>query len=181
MTDERAIAIADCQRIDFAHEWQDNYPALLRKARRLSAGGGHDPEDLLSQATLKVLNYLNLEREVENFVGLMLVSLLQVYQDSNRRHSNRVFARSEEFIEQDGLFSLPLAPDAERSYIAKETLGDIFDYLATLPRGLQEVFRLRFLNDLSYQEISRRLDITEVSARQKVKKLRCRLQAWIEE
>lgn len=181
MANESEIATADCQRIDFANKWHDNYPVLLRRARRLSASGGHDPEDLLSQATLKVLNYLNIEREVENFVGLMLVSLLQVYQDSNRRRSNRVFARSEEFIDHDVQLGLSPVPDAERSYIAKETLGDIFDYLGTLPRGLQEVFRLRFVNDLSYQEISKQLEITEVSARQKVKKLRCRLLAWMEE
>ncbi|MEE9453002.1 MAG: sigma-70 family RNA polymerase sigma factor [Paracoccaceae bacterium] len=166
---------------NFQDEWSDNYPMLMRRARNLSRNSNQDPEDLLSQATLKVLNYLSLERNMENFVGLMLVSLLQVYQDSNRSTSNRVMDRSEELQECGAHASFcNTAPGAERTYIAKKTLYDIFDHLATLPPHIQELFRLRFIHDLSYNEISQKLNISPACARQKIKILRIKLRVWID-
>jgi len=182
MSDGRAISTNDCQRVDFGNNWQSNYPILIRRARRLSAGGTHDPEDLLSQATLKVLTYLDIQRDVKNYVGLMLVSLLQVYQDNKRRHGNRVFAQSEEYLDDDGhAANRSTCPSVEQDYIAKETLGDVFEYLETLPLKMQELFRLRFIQDLSYQEISERMQISEVCARQKIKTLRAKILDWIDE
>ncbi len=180
MSNEVAIDLADCQRVDLGSRWLDSYPILIRRARNLTAGGGQDPEDLVSQATLKVLNYLNIEREVDNFVGLMLVSLRQVYLDSNRRNGNRIFSRAAELTEDHHSDLHSANPCVERSYIAKEMLGDIFDCLTTLPQSSQELFQLRFVSELSYAEIAAVMDITEASARQKVKKLRDKLQSWIE-
>jgi RNA polymerase sigma factor (sigma-70 family) len=182
MSDGRAISTIDCQRVDFGNNWQNNYPILIRRARRLSAGGSYDPEDLLSQATLKVLTYLDIEREVKNYVGLMLVSLLQVYQDNKRRLGNRVFAQADEFVEDSGqLQDRYTAQSVEQDYIAKETLGDVFDCLETLPGNTQELFRLRFIEDLSYVEISERMQISEACARQKIKALRAKILMWIGE
>ena len=167
---------------DLGAKWEESYPILISKARHLTAGGTQDPEDLVSQATLKVLNYLDLDRDIENFIGLMLVCLLQVYIDSKRRSVNRISAISNELVE-DGRhcdFSCAL-PSAERSYIAKETLGDILDCIAMMPRSQQELFQMRFVSDLSYAEISRRLDISEACARQRVKKLRKKFQSWIDD
>lgn len=173
---------ADFRLTDFGNKWEENYPILINKARHLSAGGTEDPEDLVSQATLKLLNYLKLDRDIENFVGLMLVCLLQVYIDSKRRSVNKISSVSNELIEEN------LSPDingglpsAERSYIAKETLGDILDYISVMPRSQQDLFRMRFLNDLSYAEISRRLGVSEACARQRVKKLRMKFQTWMDD
>jgi RNA polymerase sigma factor (sigma-70 family) len=182
MSSEAAVLLADCQPIDLGAKWQTSYPVLIRRARNLVRGGSQDPEDLISEATVKVLNYLNLQREAENFVGLMLVSLLQVYLDGKRRQGNRIFAAAGAFIETEGYGGFGAdTPSVERSYIAKETLGDIFDYLATLPPDSQQLFQLRFVGDLSYDRIAQEMGITEVCARQKVKKLRQKLLAWIED
>jgi RNA polymerase sigma-70 factor (ECF subfamily) len=182
MSDGSPIRTAEASRVDFGHQWLESYPVLIGRARRLSAGGAHDPEDLLSQATLKVLNYLSLEREVENFLGLMLVSLLQVYQDSNRRNGNRIFRRSDELFDNGHPLEISSAvPCVERTYIAKESLGDIFDYLSTMPRAMQQMFRMRFVQDLSYTEISQQMGISETAARRKICVLRKRLREWFQE
>lgn len=181
MSSEAAITLADCEPIDLGSKWQTSYPILMRRARKLVRGGSQDPEDLISEAMVKVLNYLSLQREAENFVGLMLVSLLQVYLDGNRKQGNRIFAGAGEFSDVVGYGDTGMdMPCVERSYIAKETLGDIFDYLATMPPGAQQLFQLRFVSDLSYGEIAQAMGITEVCARQKVKKLRQKLQDWLE-
>ncbi|MCX8508033.1 MAG: sigma-70 family RNA polymerase sigma factor, partial [Rhodobacteraceae bacterium] len=89
-------------------------------------------------------------------------------------------ARAGEYVEEGGQGDHNAAPCVERSYIAKETLGDIFDYLATMPASAQQLFQMRFVSALSYNEIALLMDITEASARQKVRKLRQKLQAWME-
>jgi RNA polymerase sigma factor (sigma-70 family) len=122
---------------------------------------------------VKVLNYLRLEREAENFVGLMQVTLLQVHLDGNRRHGNRIFASAAELGEDCGQHEA--VPSVERSYIAKETLGDILDYLATMSVEAQRLFHLRFVSDLSYAEIGMITGVTEACARQQVRKLRQKL------
>lgn len=181
MFTQTAIGNAECRKAEFGSKWEESYPILISKARHLTAGGTQDPEDLVSQATLRVLNYLNLDRDIENFVGLMLVCLLQVYLDSKRRSVNRISALSNELIE-DGLHCDHsfAPPSAERSYIAKQTLGDILDCIAVMPGSQQELFHMRFVSDLSYSEISQRLGISEACARQRVKKLRMKFQAWID-
>ncbi|SMX43121.1 RNA polymerase sigma factor [Actibacterium lipolyticum] len=182
MSNSFNIGTVVSSRAKFQDQWSDNYPLLMRRARRLTRDGGQDPEDLSSQATLKVLKYLSLEREIENFVGLMLVSLLQVYQDSNRRVGNRVMDRSEELQEYGAHAKwCSVCPDTERTYIAKRTLNDIFDHLATMPPNIQELFHLRFIHDLSYSEIGQKLDISPACARQKVKTLRGKLRVWIDD
>jgi RNA polymerase sigma factor (sigma-70 family) len=181
MTSQAAIELARSTPVDLGSQWSAGYPLLMRRARRLAAGGRQDPEDLISQATIKVLNYLDHQREAENFIGLMLVSLLQVHLDSRRSSANRIFALSDELSDDVDLFlDVTCEPCAERNYIAKETLGDIFDCLASLPPPAQQLFHLRFVCDLSYGEISEVMEITEACARQKVKKLREKLQAWVE-
>ena len=182
MTSQAAIELANCKPVDLGSQWSASYPILLRRARRLAAGGRQDPEDLISQATIKVLNYLDRQREADNFIGLMQVSLLQVHLDGKRSNGNRIFAQSDELTDQICVFGQDSKEACvERSYIAKETLGDIFDHLAKLPAISQQLFHLRFLCDLSYIEISEVLEITEACARQKVRKLREKLQAWVEE
>ncbi len=182
MTRQSAIELAHCKPVDFGSQWSASYPILMRRARRLAAGGRQDPEDLISQATIKVLNYLDQQREAENFIGLMLVSLMQVHLDAKRSTGNRIFAQSDELTDQTGFFERDGSEICvERSYIAKETLGDIFDCLAKLPPSSQQLFHLRFVCDLTYLEISEVMAITEACARQKVKKLREKLQAWVED
>lgn len=180
MSGDIALDLRDCEPVDFGAEWGARYPVLLRRARYLTANSSHDAEDLLSQATVKVLNYLSQDRELENFIGLMLVSLLQVHLDSRRHLPNRIFDGAVEYFDDrsqpddDGAF-----PCVERCLIAKQTLGDIFDHLASFPSVYRELFRLRFVEEMAFSEISKRLGISEVNARQKTRKLRLKLQAWM--
>ncbi len=181
MNDDVALAAADQVRLEFESKWLDCYPLLMNKARRLANGCSQDPEDLLSQATLKVLNYIQLEREIENFAGLMFLSLLQVHLDGKRRLGNRIFDYAKEIVEERGSFECERdLPCAERTFIAKQTLADIFECLGTMPCFYQELFELRFVQDLSYSEISKQMGISESSARQMVRKLRCKIKSWIE-
>lgn len=181
MSKEVPIDMATSRPVDLGSEWNSNYPILLRRARRLARGGSQDPEDLISQATVKVLSYLECQRECDNFVGLMLMSLLQVFLDNKRRYANRIFFDADPFAEEYGHADwLGHEGCTEHRYIARETVGDIFSYIASMPPHAQNLFQLRFVRDLSYQEIAESLGVTEVCARQKVRKLRQKLQLWID-
>lgn len=164
------------QSFEFEDTWEEIYPILIGRARKIAADSDQDPEDLVSQATLKVLKYVSLGQEVENLVGLMLVSLMHVYQDDNRKAGNRIFVDSNQLIEDSDHYEYrSRTPGAEREFIAKQTLGGILDYITATPSSCQELFQMRFVHDMSYAEISHRLNISEACARQRVKTLRMKI------
>ena len=51
-------------------------------------------------------------------------------------------------------------PEATAVLEKEEQLADILKILSTLPANQQEVIRLKFQNDMSYQEISRITSLT---------------------
>ncbi|MDJ0826704.1 MAG: sigma-70 family RNA polymerase sigma factor [Rhodobacter sp.] len=182
MSYQTVIESVDSDQVDFGAQWAEHYGVLMGRARRLAAGSPQEPEDLLSQATVKVLNYLRLEREITSFVGLMLVSMMQVHIDAHRRLNERVFYEADEYSEHGGRpVDLTDLPDAERSYIAKQTLADIQDFLRTLPPVYRDLFHMRFIDEMPFAEISRRLGISEANARQKIRTLRGKLKVWAEQ
>ncbi len=182
MSYQAIVDSVDSNKVDFGAQWAANYGFLIGRARRMAAGGLQEPEDLLSQATVKVLNYLRLEREISNFVGLMLVSMTQAHIDAHRRLRERVFADSNEYDEGKGRCAdLMDFPSAERAYIAKQTLKEIQAFLSTLPAIYVDLFRMRFIEEMPYASIADSLNISETNARQKISNLRAKLKIWAEQ
>lgn len=56
------------------------------------------------------------------------------------------------------------APDSERVIIARQTLRCVIRALQQMPKRTLKAFRLRRLDNLTYKEIGRRLNISEAGA-----------------
>ena len=166
---------------EFGDMWEDIYPTLMRRARRLTRGRNTEPEDLVSQATIKVLNYSQSDNEISNFAGLMQLSLMQVHIDLNRNLGAQIFDQAAEFQEAQWCCETAgCRTNVERSLIARETLDAILDWIETLPQLEQILFDLRFLQEKSFIEISEIVGLSAENARQRIRKLRIKLRHVID-
>ncbi len=94
---------------EFVEKWIKSYPKLLRRARRMSSRSCSDPEDVLSQATIKVLCYSRANNRINNVEALMHLSLKQAHLDNHRNLGERVFKESSEFRDFDQTHKGPSA------------------------------------------------------------------------
>jgi RNA polymerase sigma-70 factor (ECF subfamily) len=123
---------------------------LLVHARRLV--GDHDAEDVLQDALLRALRaYPRLQHGEQLRAWLYRVTTTTAY-DAHRARSREVLAEE------------PPAPATE-----PEHYDDAFDALISgLPESRRVAVRLRFVDDLDYDAIARRLGCSPVAARQRV-------------
>ncbi|MBL4693636.1 MAG: sigma-70 family RNA polymerase sigma factor [Magnetovibrio sp.] len=161
----------------FEQEWSEHYPMLLGHARRISYRICLEPEDILSQATVKVLTYFNKNHEIKCFPALMKLSIKQVYIDSKRNLTEQIFLRSCE-LDADSNFGLKQdsTNDVEQNHFTNETLSQVFGYVCTLPDAYKEIFDLRFLDECTFSEISNITGLSEVNARKKISTIRNKIQ-----
>ena len=166
----------------FGVEWKENYHVLLNLARRMSYRTSQEADDILSQATVKVLAYTQKNNEIKSFPSLMRLSIKQVFLDNKRNHRDRVFLESCEFDQDYSLEILQnVAPFAEHQHCTKETLVQVLKYVYSLSSTDQELFHLRFIDEYSFHEISQMTALTEVNARKKISTLRNKLSTLIKD
>lgn len=123
---------------------------LLRHARRLV--GDSDAEDVLQESLLRALRaYPRLTHGDQLRAWLYRVTTTTAY-DAHRARAREVLAEQ---------------PPAQG--IEPEHYDDAFDALiAALPESRQAAVRLRFVEDLDYDTIARRLGCSPMAARQRV-------------
>jgi len=163
-------------------EWANHYPMLLRLARRMAYRICLEPEDILSQATVKVLTYCKNNNEIQSFPSLMRLSIKQVYLDNKRNHRELIFLKSCELDVEKNVDARPDLPSfAEHNMATNETLEQVLAYVRTLPEQDKKLFYLRFLDEHSFTKISELTGMTEVNARKKISKIRIKLKFFITE
>lgn len=164
---------------DFRAAWMEHYAQLMSRARTLAINSSQDPEDLLSQATIRVLRYIELDKSINNFVGLMLVSLLHAQIDSRKVLREKIFvdarAPVDDFVEEN---CMQTAMDAERELIAKETLTNLLAFVETLPLIYRRIFNMRFLDEKDVSEIGNEIGLSEPNVRQKIRQMRLKIRCW---
>ena len=121
---------------------------LLKHAQRLV---GNDAEDVLQEALLRALrSYPRL-----------------VHADHLRAWLNRITTTTAFDHGRRSRREIPTAALPEAAVYQPEDDG--FEALiAGLPEGPRSVLKMRFVDDLSYGDMARRLDCSEVAARQRV-------------
>lgn len=161
---------------DFVEQWTKGYPKLLRRARILASSCSDDAEDLLSQATVKVLRYSRETGHMCDVEALIYISLRQVHIDNRRNGRQRIFDRAAQY--QDGTPCHQRDPgrdDPEQHLITQEALEQVLKIVGMQKPIYQLLFRMRFLQGKSYPEIARRTGMTEAGARQCIRRLRQKL------
>lgn len=150
------------------------YAICLREMSRNYA----DAEDALTQAMLKALQKLPVFAAKIKHPGAWLTRLTyNVCKDIHRSRTRRqvvafAFASTSEF------FQIPAPPEFSTDHYSSVALEEdpesMIDYL---PARLRDVFAMRFIQELSYKEISIRLALTQVTVRKRIQHARATLRA----
>lgn len=161
---------------DFWSHWLRDKHFFLRMCARWLRCSPHDAEDVLSRGALKALTFLrNHPHEVERFRPWTLRMLHNLCIDSLR-------ARGREGVvivaDDDGAGERRTpahTPPPDRALLSSELGTALAAAVAALPPRLQSTFRMRCIDDLPYDEIARRLAISQDNARKRVQQARCLL------
>lgn len=158
---------------DFWSYWLRDKHFFLRMCARWLRCSPHDAEDVVSRGALKALTFMrNHPAEVEKFRPWTLRMLHNLCIDSLRARSREgavIVARDD----GTGDVQTPArTPSPDRVLLSGE-LGTALDAaVAALPPRLQSTFRMRCIDDLPYDEIARRLAISQDNARKRVQQAR---------
>lgn len=161
----------------FERTWRKAYPALRSRALRLAGGQPDRTDELLAGAAIKALQFMRRSPQRLTDPELFLfVVLRHVFLDSVRRRlrDDRLFDCSIE-IDDTGSADAGSVRMTEQWNEHREQLQLVTAALQTMPRELQRLFVLRFIDELPYSVIAERLGINEPLARKRVQLLRARL------
>lgn len=157
---------------------QKNWPALRRRARHLSMGDQALADDLLAEASLKLLLYKR-KHQVDNgdLTGLLFVVLNHVFLDKLRRERReQQFIEYSDFSENDvAMKQIGTQTDSSERLELGQSLEQIYQAFELLSAEQQQLFRLKFEQNLSYAMIAEQLGINQALARKRVEILRRRL------
>ncbi len=139
-------------------------------------GNRSDAEDVVSFAALKALDFL--ERHpagVQQFRPWALRIVRNLCADVRRQRMRRseLSADTEVSDEVADRPSSEVAPD--RALLRHELIPALDDAVAELSPSLRSTFHLRYFDDLPYDEICRRLEISPENARKRIENARKRL------
>jgi len=149
---------------------------LQHQCRRLAGGNSDDAKDLFSLVLLKVYTEQPEQLRKIRHMGGWLSKV--AHNKSIDLQRERIAAeRRDQQLVHFGEFSgsvLPRSP--EQTVLDRELAWQIQQAFHALPPRLQATAELRFVEDASYEEISRRLGISQVNARKRVQEARRRLE-----
>ncbi len=125
-------------------------PELLAHARRLA---GTEAEDVLQEALLRALrSYPRLAHGNHLRAWLYRITTTTAF----------------DFTAANGTRELPMARVPEIAHRAEEPDGGFEALIEPLPDGARRALHLRFVEDLDYDAIARRLSCSPTAARQRV-------------
>lgn len=150
------------------------YAICLREMNRNYA----DAEDALTQAMLKALQKLSLFAAKINYPGAWLTRLTyNVCKDIHRSRRTRQQVVAFAFGSTSELLHVPAQHEFTQEHSPVGLEEDPESMIDYLPARLRDVFSMRFIQELSYKEISIRLALTQVTVRKRIQHARATLRA----
>lgn len=172
---------ATTQALDSA--WREVQAKLRRRARQLCKGDSHRADELLSDTALKVHLYLQHSSDrVQNLSGFLFLALNHAFLDHARRQGRegRVFDRDSDYDDDHIAGQAVSSFTPEQQLALKQQLARMDRALIALNPQQQQLFTLKFEQDLPYPKIASMLDINEPLARKRVELLRKLLRKQLE-
>ncbi|OBU87124.1 RNA polymerase sigma24 factor [Chromobacterium subtsugae] len=155
--------------------WREIHAKLQRRARHLCKGDIHRADELLSDTAFKVHLYLqHSSARVQNLAGFMFLALNHAFLDLKRRQRREIKVIDPD-SDPDGDQALSCTghgPTPEQQLSLRQQLAELECAFAALNPDQQQLFQLKFEEDLSYCQIAARLGINEALARKRVELLR---------
>lgn len=157
----------------FWTHWLDHRAYLLRLCLRWLRGNRADAEDVLSRGALKAIEFLRRHPgSVERFQPWVTRLLQNLCIDKLRGGQRQAACLNDADVSEELALGITVGVPAERVIFRGQLGGAVSEALRTLPPRLKSAFYLRFVDDLGYPEISRRLAITPDNARKRVEQAR---------
>ncbi|TQD39942.1 RNA polymerase sigma factor [Marilutibacter aestuarii] len=161
----------------FVESWKRVRPELSRRARRLADGHVDRAEDLLSATAMKAMLFMRRSPELMTDPdGFLFVVLRHVFLDNIRRQQRErgVFDDNVE-ADDDRMASNTAVLSQSQRIELEEQLESVVRAVRKLSRDQKQLFGMRFVQELPYPTIARRLNINQALARKRVQLLRARL------
>lgn len=156
--------------------WRDQYRNLVNRARLLCGGRRDTAEDLVSQATLRLVQFIETSDPRPIEIGALFWRVLRnlaIDQSRTARRAARVYDHAIDLADDADLWRLPPAAcDTHAQVAANEELAAVRHRVEYLPEEARILFVHRFVEDRSYREIAGHFRISEALARKRVQKLR---------
>lgn len=156
--------------------WRHQHHALIKRARRLCGGCQDRAEDLVSRATLRLVQFIETHDSAPVDIGALFWRVLHnLAIDDHRtaRSAAAVYDRSVDLGDEAHMWRLPAATDDVHAELAtRQELAAIHHRVEELPEETRLLFTHRFVEECSYREIAGHLQISEPLARKRVQKLR---------
>jgi RNA polymerase sigma factor (sigma-70 family) len=170
--DSTADEVGGCA--EFWARWIDERAFFYRMCIRWLGGNRHDAEDVLSKGALQALEYLQSHAtKVQRFRPWMLRILQNLCIDALRGHSRTAGLRQCAPAVAAWLAGDQRAPQGpDQAMIRHEMATSLAEAAAALPPRLYEVFTMRFIDEMPYEEISLTLDISLDNARKRIQQAR---------
>ncbi|MCA9705880.1 MAG: sigma-70 family RNA polymerase sigma factor [Myxococcales bacterium] len=156
--------------------WNEHRADLRERCVRWLRGSSADVEEIMSITALKAVEYLRVHPcSIRNMSPWVSRILHNACVDRLHEHA-RVVPLGDGGHETSPGSELPRTVETPEHRIHRRELGhSIHRAVDTLPPKLRAAFVLRFVDELSYHEISTRLEITPQNARKRIQKARQRL------
>ena len=155
---------------DIAFEYLFNrYSEAIRRLLQHRSASVEDTEDLLQETFIKV--YVNLHRYSADYTFGQWV-----YTIARNTHIDFERRRQED-LSIDEKFSAPAAstPSPEESLISMQQRTQIEHYIECLPSQYRQLFKMRFLEDYSYDEIAEKLHLPMGTVKTQIHRARERM------
>ena len=161
---------------DMAFEYLFNrYGDAIRRLFLQRSTSVEDTEDLLQETFIKV--YVNLHRYSADYTFGQWV-----YTIARNTHIDFERRRQED-LSIDDKFSAPAAstPSPEESLISMQQRTQIEHYIECLPSQYRQLFKMRFVEDYSYDEIAEKLHLPMGTVKTQIHRARERMCTLIRE
>jgi RNA polymerase sigma-70 factor (ECF subfamily) len=160
---------------DFLRVWDTEKTYLYALCLRWT-GDPDDAQDALGRSAFKALEMLREQRPIIMNYRAWLTRLIRNLCIDMRREQRTYSRALERFALEDHEPPPSSARHPEEEHLHREIEHRVRDAIRALPLKLREPCELRFLEELSYDEIAERLGVSNEAARKRIQQARVLLQ-----
>lgn len=164
----------------FWRVWLAHREHLRRQSLRLMSGNMADAEDALSAAMLKASQKFaeyadSIVNERAWLSRLLHNACMDVYRMQRKQARWISEQPSDEELESNRQPLVPTERSPEELALGREQIAQLQDQVVQLPASLRRPFLMRFVQNLSYEEIAAELNLTNAAVRKRIQLARERL------
>lgn len=152
---------------------------LQHQCRKFAGGNSDDAKDLFSLVLLKIYTeHPEQLRKIRHMGGWL--SRVAQNKSIDLQRERIAAERRDQQLAHCGEFGAGIPRSPEQAVLDRELVWQIQQAFQALPPRLRTTAELRFVEDADYEEISRRLGISQVNARKRVQEARRRLEQTLQ-